>query len=110
MAVRITHFDSGESGSAVFLGSSEAQIMELTWKHGPMTVKRALFLLPAELKLAYTTVMTIMYRLAEKGLLEREKQGRNYVYRPAVSRDEFLRERVLTVYKNLKRNFRSYLE
>ena len=38
--------------------------------------------------LAYTTVMTIMSRLHEKGLLARERDGKGYVYRPAFSREE----------------------
>ena len=36
--------------------------------------------------LAYTTVMTVLGRLVEKGFLAREKRGRAYVYRPTVSR------------------------
>lgn len=48
-------------------------------------------LVPAEVQaavggdLAYTTVMTILVRLAEKGLIEREKVGRAYAYRPVVA-------------------------
>lgn len=109
MPARITHFDPEASGPAVFLGPIEAQLMELIWKHGPVTVKRALFLMNVENKPAYTTVMTVLARLAEKGLLDREKDGRTYVYRAVLSRDEFLRERVSTIYGSLKRNFPSYL-
>jgi predicted transcriptional regulator len=35
--------------------------------------------------LAYTTVMTVMARLAEKDVLRRVKEGRGYVYEPAVA-------------------------
>jgi len=31
-------------------------------------------------KLAYTTVMTVMARLADKGILSRRREGRGYVY------------------------------
>ena len=34
---------------------------------------------------AYTTVMTVMSRLHEKGVLERERRGRQYIYRPAAT-------------------------
>lgn len=34
---------------------------------------------------AYTTVMTVMGRLCERGVLERRKLGRQYVYRPAAA-------------------------
>ena len=39
-------------------------------------------------KNAYTTVMTTMDRLFKKGLLNRRKLGRAFVYTPTVSRDE----------------------
>jgi predicted transcriptional regulator len=84
--------------------------MELVWKSGPMTVKRALFLLEPHSKPAYTTVMTVLSRLAEKGLLTREKDGRNFVYRPTLGRKEFLKSRVRTVTACLKKNFASYLK
>lgn len=37
---------------------------------------------------AYTTIMTIMDRLARKGVVERRKMGRAYVYRPRLSPEE----------------------
>ncbi|WP_460545389.1 BlaI/MecI/CopY family transcriptional regulator [Glycomyces halotolerans] len=40
-----------------------------------------------EPELAYTTVMTVLSRLAERGVVARSKAGRGYVYRP-VARDE----------------------
>ena len=39
--------------------------------------------------IAYTTVMTVMTRLAEKGLLSRVARGRAYVYRPKLSKQEY---------------------
>jgi BlaI family transcriptional regulator, penicillinase repressor len=44
--------------------------------------------------LAYTTVMTILVRLWEKGLLERERAGRAYAYRPRQSREEQAAQRM----------------
>lgn len=41
-------------------------------------------------ELAYTTVMTVLVRLHDKGILERAKQGRGYVYVPAVSEEELV--------------------
>ncbi len=38
--------------------------------------------------LAYTTVMTIQTRLLKKGLVERERRGRAYAYRPTVTEAE----------------------
>lgn len=39
---------------------------------------------------AYTTIMTVMSRLHEKGVLERERRGRQYVYRPSASEAELI--------------------
>jgi len=43
---------------------------------------------------AYTTIMTVMSRLYEKGLLGREKEGRSYVY--------FLKKSRFSILKQLK--------
>ena len=78
--------------------------MELAWKHGELSVKKALTFL-GENKRAYTTIMTVLARLAEKGILVREKDGRNFVYRPTVTREQFIKERVELVRGCLKRGF-----
>ncbi|HWP62465.1 MAG TPA: BlaI/MecI/CopY family transcriptional regulator [Candidatus Binatia bacterium] len=39
---------------------------------------------------AYTTIMTVMSRLHERGVLERERHGRHYVYRPAAPEAEII--------------------
>jgi len=44
--------------------------------------------------LAYTTVMTILVRLWDKGMLDREPRGRAYAYRPVTGRDEWAAERM----------------
>lgn len=76
-----------------FLGPLEAVVMERLWKRGRATVRDVVEDLGRSRALAYTTVMTIMTRLHEKGLLERDRDGKTYVYRPAVSRQEH-RERL----------------
>lgn len=39
---------------------------------------------------AYTTIMTVMGRLHEKGVLERERRGRQYIYRPSAPEAELV--------------------
>lgn len=39
--------------------------------------------------LAYTTVMTVMNRLYEKGMLRRRRKGRAWAYRPATTREAY---------------------
>jgi predicted transcriptional regulator len=76
-----------------FLGPLEAAVMERLWKRGRATVRDIVEDLGRSRALAYTTVMTIMTRLHAKGLLERDRDGKTYVYRPAFSREEH-RERL----------------
>lgn len=44
--------------------------------------------------LAYTTVMTVLDRLAKKGLAVREREGRAWLYRAAASREELAAESI----------------
>ncbi len=76
-------------GEDKFLGSLEAQVMGRVWSRGSATVRDVVDDLGKTRHLAYTTVMTIMTRLHEKGLLRRSRDGKTYLYRPAFSREQF---------------------
>ncbi|MBI4611788.1 MAG: BlaI/MecI/CopY family transcriptional regulator [Candidatus Rokubacteria bacterium] len=65
--------------------------MELVWRQSPVTVGDVWQALRKERGLAYTTVKTVMGRLAEKGHLKQRTKDRAYTYEPTISRDEFLR-------------------
>lgn len=70
------------------LGPLEAEVLEAVWQIGaPVAVRAVLDVLNAGRKppLAYTTVMTVMSRLADKRVLVRESEGRTFVYEAAVS-------------------------
>ncbi len=99
------YFDPTAEGLAVFMGPTEARLMEIAWEHQSLTVKQALFHLGDTNKPAYTTVMTVLSRLARKGFLTRERDGRGFVYRPKIQREEFIESRVRMVTDCLKRNF-----
>ncbi len=78
--------ESGSGGSA--LGPLEAEVMAVLWQaDGPVSVREVAERLNARraAALAYTTVMTVLSRLAGKGILIREQQGRGFVYTPAVA-------------------------
>ncbi len=71
--------------AAKLLGPLEAEAMGLLWKsEGPLTVRQLLDRLNhgRSHQLAYTTVMTVLNRLVEKGALRRKRHGRGYVYEP----------------------------
>jgi predicted transcriptional regulator len=62
--------------------------MERVWKAGPVTVRDIVEDVGRPRGLAYTTVMTVMVRLHAKGLLQRKRDGKTYVYRAAFTREE----------------------
>ena len=64
----------------------ELKIMQVIWRHGASTVGDVQSDL--EPPLAYTTVQTMLNILERKGKLERELQGRAYVYRAKVSEEK----------------------
>ncbi len=76
-------------GYAGSLGSLETKIMDIVWDHPGeyLSVRSTLGLLDSNL--AYTTVMTVMNRLFEKGLLQRRRSGRAWSYRAALSREAY---------------------
>ena len=69
------------------IGDLEADIMGVVWDKGKATVQEARDALAPRRSLAYTTVMTVMSRLAEKGMLNRVKEGRAFVYTPAAPQE-----------------------
>ncbi len=83
-------FHPDRPGLEKFFGKLEVEVMETLWSGGPMTVKRARYFLNRKNNYAYTTIMTVMNRLAEKNILSREKQGHSFEYRPALNKKEFL--------------------
>jgi predicted transcriptional regulator len=74
------------------MGRLETALMDILWACGPSSVHDVAGKL--ERPLAYTTVMTTLDRLYKKGLLERRKVERAFVYAPAMTRAEWERKRV----------------
>jgi predicted transcriptional regulator len=74
------------AGLASVFGSLELRVLEALWRRGAEASVRDV--LEAFPNAAYTTLMTTMERLHRKGVLERRKDGRAFLYRPVSSRDE----------------------
>ncbi len=62
--------------------------MDVLWKRGASTVGEVHDDLPKRDRVAYSTVLTTLRILEEKGYLDHEQRGRAYVYRPLVARSE----------------------
>ncbi len=69
------------------LGKLERQVLEEAWRRGEVSV-RDIYVNFGE-SIAYTTLMTTLDRLFRKQILGRRKDGRAFIYSPAVSREEF---------------------
>jgi predicted transcriptional regulator len=73
------------------LGHLETTVMEILWEQGASNVHDVSRHLARPL--AYTTVMTTLDRLYKKGLLDRQKQDRAFLYTPLYSRREWEQKR-----------------
>ncbi|MCL5735340.1 MAG: BlaI/MecI/CopY family transcriptional regulator [Actinobacteria bacterium] len=80
------------SGPKQILGDLEGEVLECVWQRGPVSVREVHSHLAARREIAYTTVMTVMSRLAEKGLLQRRPEGRAFIYSASMPRDEYWTE------------------
>jgi predicted transcriptional regulator len=72
------------------LTEAELRLMDVVWEKGEATVSEVAEALPRDLGLAYNTVLTTMRILEDKGFLRhsKSKEGRAFVYRAVVGRDE----------------------
>jgi predicted transcriptional regulator len=69
------------------LTDHELRLMEALWQRGRATVADIVESLEPP-PLAYSTVLTTMRTLEQKGYIDHEEDGRAYVYRPLIARDE----------------------
>lgn len=69
------------------LGTLEQQVLDIVWAGGDVTVRDVHARIGGPI--AYTTVMTTLDRLYRKGLLDRSKRARAFVYSAAATRREF---------------------
>jgi predicted transcriptional regulator len=79
----------GQPSAEQLVGPLEYACLKVIWRRGSASVGQVLTELNTgrdrQDELAYTTVMTVLVRLHEKGVLRREKEGRGYVYHPVLS-------------------------
>ena len=64
------------------LTDQELEIMKIVWRRGSSTVREVYEELLLRRKIAYTTVMTMMGILEQKGRLKKSEDGRAFVYTP----------------------------
>lgn len=91
------------SRSMPHITAAELRIMKVFWRVGAATVRQVLDALPPDEDgpPAYTTVMTMMKQLAEKGALEVDRSRQPFVYTPTIRREAVLGARVLHLLQNV---------
>ncbi|OLT41778.1 CopY family transcriptional regulator [Saccharomonospora sp. CUA-673] len=71
-------------------GELETVVMDRVWDgDDTVTVREVFESLKTTREIAYTTVMSTMVNLHHKGWLKRKRQGKAYLYWPALSREEY---------------------
>jgi predicted transcriptional regulator len=65
----------------------ELEVLKVLWEDGPSTVREVLDRLNRRRPRAYTSLMSLMNVMTDKGLLRRRSRGRAYVYEPRAQRD-----------------------
>jgi predicted transcriptional regulator len=91
---------------AEVLGPLEAEVMDVAWRLGEVTVRDVHESLNQNRPVAYTTVMTTMGRLADKGLLRRVEDQRAHRFSPLLSREQYANTTVKSVVDWLVSQFR----
>jgi BlaI family transcriptional regulator, penicillinase repressor len=79
---------------SIILTRQELQIMKVVWRLGTATVKEVCAAISQRKPTAYTTILTLMGILEEKGALVHTRMGRAYVYKPLLSCRQATRNQV----------------
>lgn len=83
------------------LGDLQHDVMETLWAGGDwLTPREVAGRLSRDL--AYTTIMTVLSRLAEQNILDRRRRGRAFEYRAILTHDEFYADRLTNVLDDSK--------
>jgi predicted transcriptional regulator len=64
------------------------EVLQVLWERGPSTVREVMTVLNEERPRAYTSVMSLMNVMVEKGLLRQKPKGRAFEYWPKVSQNK----------------------
>ena len=74
------------------IAEGEYAVMEVLWDEAPLTAADVAARVPEDRGWSLATVKTMLSRLLAKGLLDHEEDGRRYLYRPAIRREDYVAE------------------
>jgi predicted transcriptional regulator len=70
--------------------AGELEVLKVLWTRGPSTVREVMEVLNERRERAYTSVMSLLNVMTDKGLLVRVQEGRAFVYQPSTDRRQTL--------------------
>jgi predicted transcriptional regulator len=105
IALDIKKFNYSGEGLSRFFGPLEAKILEFLWEGEELSIKEVQQRLEAEKVVSFNTVMTVMKRLVDKGVLQKRTKGRTSLFKPIQSKTEFLEEQSKKLTENLLDEF-----
>jgi BlaI family transcriptional regulator, penicillinase repressor len=74
------------------IAEGEYAVMEVLWEEAPLTAAEVAERVPEDRGWSLATVKTMLSRLLAKGVLTHEEEGRRYLYRPAIRREDYVAE------------------
>jgi len=84
------------------MGEAELEVLKALWELGPTTVREVMnHLHGTGRRVAYTTVLTFLTRLEQKGYVASDKSEQAYVYRACLSRHRVTRSRLRALVEDL---------
>ena len=84
-----------------FLTRVELDYMKVLWRKGQLSVQEMQDALPLKKRTRYTTIMTMLRRMEEKGYVAHEERNRAYYYYPVLSEQDVKRNAIRTVLRNI---------
>jgi predicted transcriptional regulator len=103
--MKIHNFKFHERGLQRFFGPLEAKILEILWAQPEQTIKAVQEKLDKEKPINFNTVMTVMNRLVDKGILSKKTVGRSSVYTPTETKEHFLNAQSKEITQELIEDF-----
>jgi BlaI family penicillinase repressor len=83
------------------MSPAETEVLRLVWQSQEATVQQVYEALPANRKVTYVTIATLLRRLEEKGYLKHHVRGKAFVYAPAAKKEDVIRRTISDLVERL---------
>ena len=85
-------------------GCLEQKIIDILWQ-SDVPLKPSEVLRKLDGKHAYTTIMTVLKRMADKKVLSREMVGKAFVYKPVANKEKYIKNSLTDIYGSLMNTY-----